>query len=78
MDWALEQARFEAQHSQLEVKLKQETERLSASQQEHIALKEQHRNQLLDLSARHERELSSQLQQHQQHTLALTQDYQTR
>ncbi|XP_031693431.1 centrobin isoform X4 [Oncorhynchus kisutch] len=78
MDWALEQARFEAQHSQLEVKLKQETERLSASQQEHIALKEQHRNQLLDLSARHERELSSQLQQHQQHTLTLTQDYQTR
>ncbi|XP_029529230.2 centrobin isoform X2 [Oncorhynchus nerka] len=78
MDWALEQARFEAQHSQLEVKLKQETERLSASQQEHIALKEQHRNQLLDLSARHESELSSQLQQHQQHTLALTQDYQIR
>ncbi|XP_071262997.1 centrobin isoform X5 [Salvelinus alpinus] len=78
MDWALEQARFEAQRSQLEVKLKQETERLSASQQEHIALKEQHRNQLLDLSARHERELSSQLQQHQQHTLTLTQDYQTR
>ncbi|XP_064782030.1 centrobin isoform X2 [Oncorhynchus masou masou] len=78
MDWALEQARFEAQHSQLEVKLKQETERLSASQQEHIALKDQHRNQLLDLSARHERELSSQLQQHQQHTLTLTQDYQTR
>ncbi|XP_045070050.1 centrobin-like [Coregonus clupeaformis] len=78
MDWALEQARFEAQRSQLEVKLKQETERLSALQQEHIALKEQHRKQLLDLSARHERELSSQLQQHQQHTLTLTQDYQTR
>eukprot|EP00063_Salmo_salar_P076298 XP_014051133.1 PREDICTED: centrobin-like isoform X3 [Salmo salar] len=78
MDWALEQARFEAQRSQLEVKLKQETETLSALQQEHIALKEQHRNQLLDLSARHERELSSQLQQQQQHTLTLTQDYQTR
>ncbi|KAF4078366.1 hypothetical protein AMELA_G00198420 [Ameiurus melas] len=69
VDRALDQARFEAQRSQWEVELRlsveqQVTERLATIQEENAnataKLREQHRKQLLDLSARHERELSVQ------------------
>ncbi|KAM9444689.1 centrobin isoform 3-T3 [Clarias gariepinus] len=69
VDRALDQARFEAQRSQWEVELRlsveqQVTERLATVQEEHAnataKLREQHRKQLLDLSARQERELSVQ------------------
>ncbi|XP_060793845.1 centrobin isoform X2 [Neoarius graeffei] len=69
VDQALDQARFEAQRSQWEVELRlsveqQVTERLATIQEENAnataKLREQHRKQLLDLSARHERELSVQ------------------
>ncbi|XP_053096468.1 centrobin isoform X2 [Pangasianodon hypophthalmus] len=69
VDRALDQARFEAQRSQWEVELRlsveqQVTERLATIQEENATatakLREQHRKQLLDLSARHERELSVQ------------------
>ncbi|KAL6484079.1 hypothetical protein MHYP_G00089520 [Metynnis hypsauchen] len=72
VDRALDQARFEAQRSQWEVELRlcveqQVTERLANIQQENSAatakLREQHRKQLLDLSARHERELSAQMEE---------------
>ncbi|KAI4899664.1 hypothetical protein NFI96_003956 [Prochilodus magdalenae] len=72
VDRALDQARFEAQRSQWEVELRlcveqQVTERLANIQQENSAatakLREQHRRQLLDLSARHERELSAQMEE---------------
>ncbi|KAI5609309.1 centrobin isoform X2 [Silurus asotus] len=69
VDRALDQARFEAQRSQWDVELRlvveqQVTERLAAMQEENAnataRLREQHRKQLLDLSARHEREFSVQ------------------
>ncbi|XP_062372751.1 centrobin isoform X2 [Sardina pilchardus] len=69
VDRALDQARFEAEHSQLEVELKlsveqQVTERLVHIQEENATgtskLREQHRKQLLDLSSRHDREMSAQ------------------
>ncbi|XP_007234197.3 centrobin [Astyanax mexicanus] len=72
VDRALDQARFEAQRSQWEVELRlcveqQVTERLANIQQENsiatAKLREQHRKQLLDLSARHERELSTQMEE---------------
>lgn len=68
---AMEQTRFEAQRSQMEAEFRvslerQLTERLTAVQEENTAhntqLRQQHRKQLLDLSARHERELSAQLE----------------
>ncbi|KAJ8001208.1 hypothetical protein DPEC_G00191950 [Dallia pectoralis] len=77
-DRVLERTRLEAQCSQLEVELKQATEGLLALQQEQVAMKEHHRKQLLDLNARHETELSSQLQQHQQSIHTLTQNFHTR
>ncbi|KAL1023444.1 hypothetical protein UPYG_G00040920 [Umbra pygmaea] len=77
-DRALEQARFEAQCFQLEVKLKQESETVLSLHQEQTALKEHNRKQLLDLHAHHERQLSAQVQQHQQRIDTLTKDYQTR
>ncbi|KAL7863862.1 hypothetical protein AOLI_G00152820 [Acnodon oligacanthus] len=72
VDRALDQARFEAQRSQWEVELRlcveqQVTERLANIQQENSTatakLREQHRKQLLDLSARQERELSAQMEE---------------
>ncbi|XP_027007914.2 centrobin isoform X1 [Tachysurus fulvidraco] len=69
VDRTLDQARFEAQRSQWEVEHRlsveqQVTERLATIQEENAnataKLREQHRKQLLDLSARHERELSIQ------------------
>ncbi|XP_066514822.1 centrobin isoform X2 [Hoplias malabaricus] len=72
VDRALDQARFEAQRSQWEVELRlrveqEVTERLGVIQQENntttAKLREQHRKQLLDLSARHERELSCQMEE---------------
>ncbi|KAJ8416609.1 hypothetical protein AAFF_G00324870 [Aldrovandia affinis] len=69
MDRALDQARFEAQCSQLEVQFKlsveqQVTERLAVLQEDNAkttaSLREQHRKQLLDLRAHHERDLSAQ------------------
>ncbi|KAK9954808.1 hypothetical protein ABG768_016849 [Culter alburnus] len=67
---AMEQTRFEAQKSQMEAEFRllleqQLTERLTAVQEENAAhntqLRQQHRKQLLDLSARHEREQAAQL-----------------
>ncbi|XP_056127848.1 centrobin [Rhinichthys klamathensis goyatoka] len=67
---AMEQTRFEAQKSQMEAEFRlsleqQLTERLTALQEENAThntqLRQQHRKQLLDLSARHERELAVQL-----------------
>ncbi|XP_030630818.1 centrobin [Chanos chanos] len=91
VDRALDQARFEAQRSQLEVELRlsveqQVTERLAAIQEENAKnsakLREQHRKQLLDLSARHERELvaqqdqfRAQLQERDERHQQITQDY---
>ncbi|KAG5260600.1 hypothetical protein AALO_G00294310 [Alosa alosa] len=69
VDRALDQARFEAERSQLEVELKlsveqEVTERLVHIQEENATstskLREQHRKQLLDLSCRHDREMSAQ------------------
>ncbi|KAG7464616.1 hypothetical protein MATL_G00167320 [Megalops atlanticus] len=94
MDRALDQARFEAQRSQLEVEFRlsveqQVTERLAALQEDNAkttaALREQHRKQLLDLSARHERELSAQLaqfktelQEREDRLRKLTEEYETK
>ncbi|ROL01515.1 Centrobin [Anabarilius grahami] len=67
---AMEQTRFEAQKSQMEAEFRlsleqQLTEKLTAVQEENAAhntqLRQQHRKQLLDLSARHEREQAAQL-----------------
>ncbi|XP_050960971.1 centrobin isoform X4 [Labeo rohita] len=72
VDRALEQTRFEAQKSQMEAEFRlslerQINERLTAIQEENTThnaqLRQQHRKQLLDLSARHERELAAQLDQ---------------
>uniref|UniRef100_A0A672MCM1 Uncharacterized protein n=1 Tax=Sinocyclocheilus grahami TaxID=75366 RepID=A0A672MCM1_SINGR len=72
VDRALEQTRFEAQKSQMEAEFRlslerQINERLTAIQEENAThnaqLRQQHRKQLLDLSARHERELAAQLDQ---------------
>ncbi|XP_051517543.1 centrobin isoform X2 [Myxocyprinus asiaticus] len=72
VDRALEQTQFEAQKSQMEVEFRlsleqQLNERLSTIQEENTThttqLRQQHRKQLLDLSARHERDLSAQLDQ---------------
>ncbi|XP_052396912.1 centrobin isoform X2 [Carassius gibelio] len=72
VDRALDQTRFEAQKSQMEAEFRlsleqQINERLTAVQEEHTThnthLRQQHRKQLLDLSARHERELAAQLDQ---------------
>uniref|UniRef100_A0A8C9VRC9 Centrobin-like n=1 Tax=Scleropages formosus TaxID=113540 RepID=A0A8C9VRC9_SCLFO len=94
MDRALDQARFEAQRSQLEVELKlsveqQVTERLAALQKDNAettaSLREQHRKQLLELSARHDAELSAQLahfraelQEREERQRELTQEYEKR
>ncbi|KAL1249150.1 hypothetical protein QQF64_020155 [Cirrhinus molitorella] len=70
VDRALEQTRFEAQKSQMEAEFRlslerQINERLTVIQEENTThnaqLRQQHRKQLLDLSARHERELAAQL-----------------
>ncbi|XDV46730.1 hypothetical protein PO909_014557, partial [Leuciscus waleckii] len=67
---AMEQTRFEAQKSQMEAEFRlsleqQLTEKLTALQEENAThntqLRQQHRKQLLDLSARHERELAANL-----------------
>ncbi|XP_051947357.1 centrobin [Xyrauchen texanus] len=72
VDRALEQTQFEAQKSQMEVEFRlsleqQLNEKLSTIQEENTThttqLRQQHRKQLLDLSARHERDLSAQLDQ---------------
>ncbi|XP_016328156.1 centrobin isoform X3 [Sinocyclocheilus anshuiensis] len=72
VDRVLEQTRFEAQKSQMEAEFRlslerQINERLTAIQEENAThnaqLRQQHRKQLLDLSARHERELVAQLDQ---------------
>ncbi|XP_059384518.1 centrobin [Carassius carassius] len=72
VDRALDQKRFEAQKSQMEAEFRlsleqQINERLTAVQEENTThnthLRQQHRKQLLDLSARHERELAAQLDQ---------------
>ncbi|XP_042569762.1 centrobin isoform X1 [Cyprinus carpio] len=72
VDRALDQTRFEAQKSQMEAEFRlsleqQINERLTAIQEENTThntqLRQQHRKQLLDLSARHERELAAQLDQ---------------
>ncbi|XP_039508208.1 centrobin isoform X1 [Pimephales promelas] len=69
---AMEQTRFEAQKSQMEAEFRlsleqQLTEKLTALQEDNAThntqLQQQHRKQLLDLSARHERELAGQLDQ---------------
>ncbi|XP_056305819.1 LOW QUALITY PROTEIN: centrobin [Danio aesculapii] len=69
---ALEQTQFEAQKSQMEAEFRlsleqQISERLTAVQEENntynTQLRQQHRKQLLDLSARQERELAAQLDQ---------------
>ncbi|XP_036404325.1 uncharacterized protein cntrob, partial [Megalops cyprinoides] len=94
MDRALDQARFEAQRSQMEVEFRlsveqQVTERLATLQEDNAkttaALREQHRKQLLDLSARHERELSAQLaqfktelQEREERLRKLTEEYDTK
>ncbi|TRY54277.1 hypothetical protein DNTS_031080, partial [Danionella cerebrum] len=68
----LEQSRWEAQKAQMEVQFalsleQQMSERLQAVHEENASystqLRQQHRKQLLDLSARHERELAAQLEQ---------------
>ncbi|XP_043088575.1 LOW QUALITY PROTEIN: centrobin [Puntigrus tetrazona] len=70
VDRALEQTRFEAQKSRMEAEFRlslerQINERLTTIQEENTThnthLRQQHRKQLLDLSARHERELAAQL-----------------
>nr|XP_021325729.1 centrobin isoform X1 [Danio rerio] len=69
---ALEQTQFEAQKSQMEAEFRlsleqQISERVKAVQEENntynTQLRQQHRKQLLDLSARQERELAAQLDQ---------------
>nr|XP_055045493.1 centrobin isoform X2 [Misgurnus anguillicaudatus] len=72
LDRAVEQTRFESLKSQMEAEFRLSVEQklndqLSVIQEENrvhnTQLREQHRKQLLDLSARHERDLSSQLDQ---------------
>ncbi|XP_067301459.1 centrobin isoform X2 [Pseudorasbora parva] len=67
---AMEQTRFEEQKSQMEAELRESleqklTDTLRAVQEEnntqHTQLRQQHRKQLLDLSARQERELAAQM-----------------
>ncbi|XP_028835692.1 centrobin isoform X1 [Denticeps clupeoides] len=94
VDRTLDQARFEAQRSQLEAELKitleeQVTEKLGVLQEEHsrntAKLREHHRKQLIELSSQHELEMSaqqsefsSQLQERDERLHTLTQQSESR